>query len=75
MSTMEYIQLRDDLLKRLIDTKDESILQQIKDIFKKNDKDDFFDELSEDAKKEFLVALEESDKGLGRPFREVLADL
>ena len=75
MSTLEYIQLRDDLLKKLIDTKDINLLQKIKDLFNNNEEEDFFDELPKEVQNDILESIEQSKKGLGRPIEDVIKEL
>lgn len=75
MSTIEFLQLRDELIKQLLDTKDVKLLQKIKDLFNDNQKEDFFDELPKDIQDEILESIEQSNKGLGRPIEDVISEL
>lgn len=61
-STLEYIKLRDDLLKKLLDTKDVNILKQIKDVFQNND-NDFYNDLSEEERKGITKGLQQIKRG------------
>lgn len=63
MSISKYIQLRDDLLKKLIDTKDVSVLNQLKEVFNKNEKDDFFEELPKELQNSILRSNEDIKEG------------
>jgi hypothetical protein len=72
MSTLEYIQLRDDLLKKLIDTKDVNLLQKIKDIFNNNEEEDFFDELPKEVQDLILQSNEDIKEGRLIPHEDVM---
>ena len=76
MSTSEYIQLRDDLLKKLLDTKDLNILEQIKDVFKRNNgEEDFFDELPKEIQNRILKSIEQADNGELIPYEDMMREL
>ena len=75
MSTLEYIQLRDSLLMKLLKTKDVTLLEKIEDLFNNNEKEDFFDELPKEIQNDILESIEESKKGLGRPIEDVINEL
>lgn len=76
MSTMEYIQLKEDLLKKLIDTKDVKLLEKIKELFNNNkEEDDFFDGMPEYAKKELLESIEQSKRGEVTSFEDAMKEI
>lgn len=73
MSTLEYIKLRDDLLRKLLDTKDVNVLQQIKEVFNKNDKDDFYYDLSDEEKKGIEIGLQQIAKDEVVPYEDIIS--
>lgn len=75
METMEYLQYRDSLLKRLLNTTDIDLLKKIEDVFNNNDDNDFFDELPSEIQNDILESIEQSNKGLGRPIEDVINEL
>lgn len=76
MSTMEYIQLRDRLLMKLLKTKDESILKRIEKAFNNDEEEkDFVDELPPYAKKQLLKSIEQSKRGETISFEEMMKEL
>lgn len=75
MSTLEYIQLKEDLLKKLIDTKDIKLLEKIKELFNNKDEDDVFNELPKHLHNKFNKSLEESKNGEVIPFDEVMKEI
>ncbi len=60
-----------ELVKRLLDTNDEAILQQIKDVFENQDKD-FWDELPDHVKNGIARAKKQANEGLFTPHDEVM---
>lgn len=74
MKTVEFLQYRDSLLKKLLDTTDMSILKRVEKAFN-SDEEDFFDELPEEVQDGILKSIEQSKKGLGRPIQDVLEEL
>lgn len=75
METMEYLQYRDSLLKRLLNTTDIDLLKKIEDVFNNNDDNDFFDELPSEIQNDILESIEQSNEGLGRPIEDVINEL
>jgi predicted transcriptional regulator len=59
------------LIKRLLDTDDESILQQAKDVFKSHKKD-FWNQLSEHVKSGIERSKKQADNGLLTPHEDVM---
>lgn len=74
MSTLEYIQLRDRLLMKLLKTKDVSLLEKIEELFN-NKEDDVFNELPKHLHDKFNKSLEESKNGEVIPFDEVMKEI
>lgn len=72
MSTLEYIQLRDSLLMKLLKTKDVTLLEKIEDLFNNNEEEDFFDELPKEIQNDILESIEQSKRGEGTPHEEVM---
>lgn len=62
MSTLEYIQLRDSLLMKLLKTTDVNTLEKIKKVFDNNEEEDFFNELPKQAQQKLLKSIEQADK-------------
>ncbi|TWI97235.1 hypothetical protein JN11_03696 [Mucilaginibacter frigoritolerans] len=60
-----------ELVKRLLDTNDEAVLQQIKDVFENLDKD-FWNELPDHVKKGIARAKKQVSEGLLTPHDEVM---
>lgn len=54
--------LKAELIKKILSTSDEDLLKSISSILK-NEKTDFWDELTENQKKEIEVGLEQSERG------------
>lgn len=73
MSTSEYIELRDSLLMRLLQTKDVNLLQKIDELFKNNIEEDFFDELPKEIQDSILKSIEQSKNGELISHEEVMA--
>lgn len=59
------------LVKRLLDTDDESILQQVKDVFDTHEKD-FWNELPDIIKKGIERSRQQADAGLLTPHEDVI---
>jgi len=59
------------LVKRLLDTDDELLLQQIKDVFEHNEKD-FWNDLPENVKAGIERAKKQADAGMLTPHDEVM---
>lgn len=72
MSTLEYIQLRDRLLMKLLKTKDVSLLEKIEELFNNNKEEDFFDELPKEIQNDILESIEQSKNGNGTSHEEVM---
>lgn len=60
-----------ELVKRLLDTSDEAILQQIKEVFENHEKD-FWNELPNHVKKGIARAKEQASQGLLTPHNDVM---
>jgi uncharacterized protein HemY len=60
-----------ELVKRLLDTNDEAVLQQIKDVFENLDKD-FWNELPDHVKQGIARAKKQVNEGLLTPHDEVM---
>lgn len=74
MGTMEYIQLRDSLLMKLLKTKDVKLLKKIEELFN-NSGEDFFDELPEHVQNDLLVSIEQSKNNETISFDEMIKEL
>lgn len=74
MSTMEFLQYRDSLLRRLLNTTDVDLLKKIEEVFNNNE-EDFFDELPKEVQNDMLESIKQSNKGLGRPIEDVINEL
>jgi hypothetical protein len=59
-----------ELAKRLLDTDDESIIKQVKDIFESHEKD-FWNELPEHVKAGIEKSRKQAEEGLLTPHNEV----
>ena len=59
------------LVKRLLDTDDETVLQQVKDIFE-NNKKDFWNDLPDHVKNGIERARKQAETGLLIPHEEVM---
>jgi hypothetical protein len=59
-----------ELVKRLLDTDDESIIKQVKDIFESHEKD-FWNELPEHVKAGIEKSRKQAEEGLLTPHNEV----
>ena len=75
METLEYLKYRDSLLKRLLNTTDLSILKKVEKAFNNNEEEDFFDDLSKEHQNLLLQSIEESKRGEGIPFEQMLVEL
>jgi hypothetical protein len=60
-----------ELTKRLLDTDDESVIKQVKDIFESHEKD-FWNELPENVKAGIERSRKQADAGLFTPHEEVM---
>jgi hypothetical protein len=60
-----------ELVKRLLDTDDESVIQQVKEIFESHEKD-FWNDLPEHVKAGTERARKQADAGLLTPHEEVM---
>lgn len=62
MSTMEFLEYRDSLLKRLLNTTDIDLLKKIEEVFNNNE-EDFFDELPKEVQELILQSNEDIKEG------------
>ena len=62
------------LVKKLLDTEDDAILDQVKTILEIGEKD-FWEELEPELKASIEQGLKESAEGKGRPHEEVMKEL
>jgi len=60
-----------ELMKRLLDTDDESVIKQVKDIFESHEKD-FWNDLPENVKAGIERSRKQADAGLLTPHKEVM---
>jgi len=60
-----------ELVKRLLDTDDESVLQEVKNIFESHEKD-FWNDLPEHVKEGIARSKKQADAGLLTPHEEVM---
>ncbi|HTD99377.1 MAG TPA: hypothetical protein VK668_08810 [Mucilaginibacter sp.] len=60
-----------ELVKRLLDTDDESVIQQVKEVFETHEKD-FWNDLPEHVKAGIERAKKQADAGLLTPHEEVM---
>lgn len=68
------IKEKNALIKKLLDTEDDAILDQVKAILEIGEKD-FWEELSPELKASIEQGLKESEEGKGRPHVEVMKEI
>jgi len=69
---MELQSTRVELAKMVLNETNETILQQIRNLFEQ-EKSDWWDTISEEEKKEIELGLAQADKGNTKPHEEVMS--
>jgi hypothetical protein len=62
-----------ELIKMLLNTKKPSVLARIRSIFEKEEKVDFWNNLSEEEKEDIRQGIKELDKGEKYPYDEIMS--
>jgi hypothetical protein len=69
------IKEKNALVKKLLDTEDEVILDQVKALLEDDEEKDFWDELPEHVKASIQQAKAELERGEGIPHEKVMAEI
>lgn len=74
MSTLEYIEFRDSILRKLLNTTDINVLKKLNKVLEEND-NDWYDEMSPTNQKMLDKSIEQAKAGKDLPFDEVIKEL